>query len=152
MKEIIGELNAVLSSFTPKFRLLGEEEFTAKPLADKWSKKEVLGHLIDSAHNNLRRCFVCGQYEKTPPKITYDQDFWVRANQYQYTEKNNLIQLWVLMNQQIIAILGNMPSANYNLNCDTGKTDEALHSIQWLAEDYVKHMKHHLNQIFPASF
>ena len=147
MKKTVDELNQVVDTFAVKIGSIAEKDLVAKPLPHKWSRKEVLGHLIDSAQNNLRR-FICGQYENTPPKITYDQDFWVAANNYQQMDKNDVIAMWRLMNKRISAVLSNMPEQNYSRNCDTG----SLHSIQWLAEDYVRHMKHHLNQIIPGSF
>jgi hypothetical protein len=151
MKSTVSELNHLIESYSFKIGSISDKEFSAKPLPDKWSKKEVLGHLIDSAQNNLRR-FICGQYEPTPSKIVYDQDFWVNANGYQAMEKENVIRLWALVNTQIGTILTNMPKENYSRTTDTGKTKVDLHSLEWLAEDYVKHMKHHLNQIIPGSF
>ena len=111
----------------------------------------MLGHLIDSAQNNLRR-FVCGQYESTPPLIVYDQDFWVSANNYKTAKKDEIIQLWVLVNERICDILETMPKANYDKVCNTGRDQMQLRSLHWLADDYVKHMKHHLNQIIPGAF
>jgi hypothetical protein len=107
--------------------------------------------MVDSAQNNLRR-FICAQYEKTPSKITYDQDFWVLANGYQEMEKEAVINLWRLVNQRITAVLKNMKPENYSRSSDTGKESIQLHSLEWLAEDYVSHMKHHLNQVLPGSF
>lgn len=147
MKNVTNELREIVNSWTMKTSDLPDEEFSAKPLPHKWSKKEVVGHLIDSAQNNLRR-FICCQYEETPPKITYQQDFWVAANQYQAMKKDELIQLWRLTNMRICAVLDSMPRANYGRQCDTG----ALHTLEWLAADYVKHMKHHLNQIISGSY
>jgi hypothetical protein len=147
MKSVASELRAVVDEFTKKISQIPESEFSAKPLPDKWSKKEVLGHLIDSAQNNLRR-FLCGQYETIPSKIVYDQDFWVSANAYQKMKKDDVITLWNLMNERIAAVLENMPEKNYSKQSETS----ALHTLQWLAEDYVKHMKHHLNQIIAGSF
>ena len=151
MKNTIEELNRVVEDFSTRISKIPDAEFSNKPLPHKWSKKEVVGHLIDSAQNNLRR-FICSQYESTPPKITYDQDFWVAANEYQKMEKEDIIRLWKLINRQIGSILRNMPEQNYNRQCDTGNESVNLHTLQWLAEDYVKHMKHHLNQIIPGSF
>jgi hypothetical protein len=151
MKNIVDELNNLIDTFSAKLDEIPEGEFSAKPLPNKWSRKEVVGHLIDSAQNNLRR-FLCGQYEKTPSKITYDQDFWVNANGYQQLEKERIINLWKLMNERIAAVLKNMPPENYSRSSDTGKETVQLHSLEWLAEDYVNHMKHHLNQILPGSF
>jgi hypothetical protein len=151
MKNTVKELNSIVDLFSMKIAGMAEYEFSAKPLPHKWSKKEVLGHLIDSAQNNLRR-FICGQYEEKPPHITYHQDFWVTANGYQAMAKDDVIRMWVLINQRIANVLSSMPAEKYTLNCNTGKDKEQLRSLQWLAEDYVKHMKHHLNQIIAGSF
>lgn len=150
MKNTVEELNSIVNLFSAKIGGIADQEFSAKPLPHKWSKKEVLGHLIDSGQNNLRR-FICGQYENKP-QITYQQDFWVTANGYQSMDKDDVIRLWVLTNQRIAKVLNNMPVENYNRTCNTGKEKDNLHSLQWLAEDYVKHMKHHLNQIIAGSF
>jgi hypothetical protein len=147
MKNVTDELREIVNAWGIKISNLPDEELSAKPHAHKWSKKEVLGHLIDSGQNNLRR-FICGQYEEAPPKITYQQDFWVVANQYQRMEKKEVIELWRLTNRRICAVLDSMPKTNYGRQCDTG----ALHSLEWLAADYVKHMKHHLNQIISGSY
>jgi hypothetical protein len=151
MKSTIDELLRVVEAYTEKIEKLSDEEFSIKPLPNKWSKKEVLGHLIDSSQNNIRR-FITGQYESVPPKIIYDQDFWVMANNYQEMKKEDIILLWKLMNQRIAKVLSNMPRENYSHTADSGKDKIQLHTLSWLADDYVKHMKHHLNQIFPGSF
>jgi hypothetical protein len=151
MESLSLELRQLVKDFSRRFESLPENEFAYKPLPNKWSKKEVLGHLIDSAHNNLRR-FICTQYEITPPKIFYDQDFWVKANAYQIIPKEDIISLWCFMNERIAGVWTAMPKENYLKECDTGKQSVQLRSIFWLAEDYIKHMKHHLNQIFAESF
>jgi hypothetical protein len=146
----LSELRQILGDYSEKFETLPEVLFSAKPHPHRWSKKEILGHLIDSGQTNLRR-FICGQYESAP-RIVYAQDFWVAANSYQNIPKENLIQLWRLLNEQICEVLRTMPDRNASLLVDTGKEEPQLHSIAWLAEDYVKHLKHHLNQIIPGSF
>ncbi|MEK6783153.1 MAG: DinB family protein [Bacteroidota bacterium] len=150
MKNIINELSQIIKEFSPKLDNIPDDVFTAKPKPEKWSKKEVLGHLIDSALNNHRR-FICGQYEPIP-NIIYDQNFWVKANNYKSSRKEDEIVLWRLLNNQICEVLQNMPDQNTNLLCNTGNGEVQVHSIAWLAEDYVKHLKHHLNQILPGSF
>jgi hypothetical protein len=149
MKPVIDELEKLVKDFTVKFNSISEDDFSSKPSATKWSKKEVLGHLIDSAENNLRR-FICGQYEVPAPNIKYNQDFWVAANQYQTTLSKDVIENWRLTNLKICKVLSKMPKENYTLVCDFG--DGKFLTLEWLAEDYVKHLKHHLNQIIPKSF
>lgn len=151
MQNVVDELSQIVEAYSAKIGRLPEAEFSGKPQPHQWSKKEVLGHLIDSAQNNIRR-FICGQYEQTPPKIVYDQDFWVKANGYQKMDKEEVIKLWRLINQRIVGVLSHMPKENYGRFSDTGKNQIDLRSLEWLAEDYVKHMKHHLNQIIPGSF
>ena len=151
MENVVKELLEILKTYSVKIGTITDAEFSRKHAPLKWSKKEVLGHLVDSAQNNLRR-FICGQYEKTPSKIVYDQDFWVRANGYQSATKEDVIALWKLVNQRIADVLTQMPADNYERESDTGKDAVQLHALKWLAEDYVKHMKHHLNQIIPGSY
>ena len=147
MEDTVTELREIIDAFSDKFRRIPKSEFVAKPLPHKWSRQEVLGHLIDSAQNNLRR-FICGQYEAEPPGIFYQQDFWVSANGYQNMRQEDVILLWRLLNLRICAVLELMPVENYSRECYT----DSLHSLEWLAADYVKHMKHHINQIISGSF
>jgi hypothetical protein len=151
MHATINELTKLIRDYVLKISAIPEQEFSAKKHLNKWSKKEVLGHLIDSGQNNLRR-FVCGQYETSPPKIAYDQDYWVKANNYQQTDSKEVIAMWKLINTRIATVLETMPVQAYTKVCDTGKNSVSLRSLEWLAEDYVKHLKHHLNQIIPNSF
>lgn len=150
MKEVTSELEFIISIFSNRISEIPELEFSAKPSLDKWSKKEVLGHLIDSAENNLRR-FICAQYE-SQPKIRYEQNFWVEANDYRNAPSYEVIENWKLINHKICRVLSSMPRGNFSKTCDTGKDTPNLHSLDWLAIDYVKHLKHHLNQIIPKSF
>lgn len=146
MNATLQELQKIVTAYTAKFEALPEKDFASKPLPTKWSKKEVLGHLIDSAQNNLRR-FIAAQYENVP-HIVYDQNFWVIANSYQQHSISDVISLWRLVNQQILQVLTTMPAENYARECKT----TGVHTLEWLASDYVKHLKHHINQIIPGSF
>lgn len=151
MNENITELLAILTTYSARFNAIAENEFSEKSNPKKWSKKEIVGHLVDSGHNNLRR-FIVGQYENYPPKITYEQDFWVTANGYQNLKQSEVIELWRLVNLNIASVLRTMDPKDYHKQVDTGKTGHQLHTLEWLASDYIKHMKHHINQIIPGSF
>ncbi|MBK7567726.1 MAG: DinB family protein [Bacteroidetes bacterium] len=150
MQNIISDLNQILQGYPTKFNFISEYEFNSKPTPEKWSRKEVLGHLVDSAQNNLRR-FIVGQYQQND-KIFYDQNFWNAANNYQFESRQDIITLWVLLNKRICAVLNNIPVEKYENIIDTGRDSISPKTIIWLAEDYVKHMKHHINQIIPGSF
>lgn len=141
MDTIIKELEEAIDEYASQLKNVTEEKYSAKPLPHKWSKKELLGHLIDSAQSNIRR-FVVGQYEDKP-HIMYAQDTWVKAADYQHYNINDLISLWVLINKHMVIVLKNIPPGVEERLCLTSE----LHSIKWLAADYIKHLKHHLHQI-----
>ncbi len=151
MRSIVDDLNRTIAGFAEKMRGLTEADWRARPQPTKWSRIEVIGHLIDSAHTNLRRLIV-GQYEATPPHLIYDQDFWVKANAYQQAPIETVLTLWILMNHRIATVLSQMDEQNYSKSCDTGRGEKELHTLLWLAADYVKHLKHHLNQVIPNSY
>src|SRR5688572_28295205 len=125
MQKTIQELEQIVKAYSEKFSAIPDSEFSARTLPGKWSKKEVVGHLIDSAQNNLRR-FIVGQYEPVPSKIVYDQDFWVKVNGYQEMNKQEIISLWKLINGRIAAVLSNMPEENYVKESITSES----HSLQ----------------------
>src|SRR5207253_7065672 len=107
MKETIQQLEFILINYTPQLQLRDPEDLAYKPAPEKWSCKELLGHLIDSAQSNIRR-FVMAQYEDKP-HIVYQQDKWVKAANYQEYPLDDLIDLWVLINKHIIVIWKNLP-------------------------------------------
>ncbi|MGN6398403.1 MAG: DinB family protein [Mucilaginibacter sp.] len=119
-------------------------DWATKPAPDKWSKKQIIGHLIDSAQANLQR-FVRCTYEENF-KLTYEQDEWVEAARYQEADISELLDLWKLLNLQIARVLINYPADRLQAQCDNSKTDPSLHTVEWLAADYVAHMQHHLKQ------
>ena len=141
MNPLAAELLTTINDYLPQLNTLDEERSSLKPMPNKWSKKEILGHLIDSAQNNIRR-FIVAQYE-LDPAIIYKQDDWVTINNYQSSSLDELTQLWYLLNKQICSVLNNTSEEMLQRTCRT----ESLHSIEWLASDYIKHLKHHLHQV-----
>jgi hypothetical protein len=139
------ELGLILKSSIEKFSEITENEWSFKPKPGKWSRKELLGHLVDSAGTNLRR-FVYAQY-KQKEKIVYYQDEWVKYQNYQKADTGEIILLWKLLNLQIIRTMENMPEEKHGNVCDTGKEAPELHSLSFLMEDYVVHLNYHLRQI-----
>ena len=148
METIAQELENMVKNYSVQFANFTEAELTFKPAAGKWSKKEIIGHLVDSAQNNIRR-FIVTQYE-TDPHVVYAQNEWVSIQNYQQYDSKELITLWQLINKHIVVILKNMPAEKLQLLCNTGNTAKELHTIEFLAKDYITHQLHHLKQIIPA--
>src|ERR1700733_11585625 len=142
MKETIRKLNEALAGLITSD--LKSINWAYKSAPDKWSKKEIIGHLIDSAQINLQR-FVRCTYEENF-KLIYEQVEWVEAQRYQKADIRDLVPLWELINLQIIRVLENYPADRLQAQCDNSKTTVSLHTVEWLAQDYLDHLKHHLNQ------
>lgn len=146
MQTVTTELRDLVEQYAVHFLLYSEEDLTYKAAPDRWSKKEVIGHLCDSAQNNLQR-FVRGQYYAEPPHIVYHQNEWVELAHYQQYDNKQLVNLWAALNLHIAWVLDHMSVANYGKLVDTGKGEKELHALEWLAKDYVSHLQHHLRQI-----
>jgi len=120
-------------------------EMNRKPSPEKWSKKEILGHLIDSGLNNLQR-FTEIQFENKPYKIRkYKQDELVKANDYQNAETKEIVEFWVSINNRIQNLIKQQTgkTLDYKIELDTGNISD----LRFLIKDYVDHLEHHLNQI-----
>jgi hypothetical protein len=111
----------------------------------KWSKKEILGHLIDSAIHNLVRFTEIHYAEKPYPHRPYNQTELVNLNQYQKMDINELTQLWISLNKQIIRIFINLDEKA--LDYKIVLSDQSLIDLKFLMTDYVEHLEYHINQI-----
>ena len=121
------------------------KDFEHKSSEDKWSKKEILGHLIDSAINNIQR-FTEIQYSEKPYKIrTYNQNELVKWNDYQNKNNQDLYNLWLQLNIHILHLVRNQTTETlqYQLVLLNGE----ISNLQFLIQDYFDHFYHHLNQI-----
>ena len=142
MQPTILNLEKIIYTYARRLTAVPEAVYATKPQPDKWSKKEILGHLVDSAQNNIRR-FIVAQYEDNPA-IGYAQDAWVNCSNYQEYPVEDLVTLWTLLNRHIIMVLRRMSPGAAQRKCTmSGQTQ----SLEWVAADYVNHLLHHLHQI-----
>lgn len=145
LEEVISRLKINIEEVPQKFRKFSEEEASARPAPGKWCKKEILGHLIDSACNNHLR-FVVAQFEPEPIQLRkYDADGWVNSQNYHGESTETIINLWAAYNTHILHIISGFPEEKLNVKWDIYGE---IHTTEWLIKDYVDHMDHHLNKIF----
>jgi hypothetical protein len=147
----VNRINYLITDVPQKLKKYSDEELSHKPAPDKWSKKEILGHLCDSAVNNLGR-FIRVQFEPEPFVVTrYQQNDWVRVNHYHDTDINEIIDFWVSINKRINSVVLKIPKDKLEAECDMGdasfRTIGETKSLLWLIEDYLAHMEHHLAQL-----
>jgi len=142
---IANELVGVVETASHKLRLLQETEVSLKPAPGKWSKKEILGHLIDSATNNHQR-FVRSQMTDELSFPGYEQDEWVRRQDYNSKPWNELVELWRLFNRHVAHIIRNLSEEKLQTPCRIGQSAEPV-ALGLIVEDYLSHMRHHLHQL-----
>jgi len=140
--ESIKRLQYLCEEIPVLLSIIPEQDFSSKPAINKWSKKEILGHLIDSATNNHQR-FIRAQFENVP-SISYDQNHWNEFSHYNLIDSKQLIQFWEIYNRHLIEIAMRIPEYSLTRECVAGGEK---HTIEWLFIDYVKHMEYHLKQI-----
>mgnify|MGYP000945228848 CR=1 FL=1 len=141
-ESVIQRLSNLCNNFPDQFFKIDITKFEFKESESKWSKKEILGHLIDSAANNHQR-FIRAQYENEPI-IFYDQNEWVNLTNYQSMNSVDLINLWKAYNQLILNIIIQIP--NEKLTRLVGNQDGKF-TLLFIIEDYVNHLQHHVYQI-----
>ena len=144
MTKAAAELSAIVSGYVPKLQALSEDEVMHNRGAGKWVKKEILGHLIDSALNNEQR-FLRAQMTERLVWPGYDQDRWVSLQKHRERPWTELVQLWEQLNRHIVHVMANVPPSRLNTKCVIGDDDPV--TLEWLMSDYVRHLRHHLNQI-----
>ncbi|PLT28691.1 DinB family protein [Peribacillus deserti] len=143
MENVINRLNHWIHSLPKECTAMSETEISNRPSPNKWSKKEIVGHLCDSAINNIER-FVKIQYEEQPYIIqSYNQEEWVAVQHYQERELDEIITLFQTLNHQIVHILIHIPAEKLSYLCDIGNNHQK--TLEWLIQDYVEHMEHHIN-------
>jgi hypothetical protein len=133
---------------------LSDAQAAARSAPGKWSPKEIVGHLIDSASNNHGR-FVRAQLQDDMTFDGYEQDDWVRVQTYQERSWADLVLLWQAFNHHIAHVMEAAgaealakPRARHNLDALAW---QPLHSeqpatLEYFMRDYVGHLKHHLRQ------
>ena len=134
----------ILQSAPSRLATISDEIASYKPAADRWSKKEILGHLIDSAVNNHQR-FVGAQFDPALETSSYDQERWVSSQSYQTESWPDLVNLWLLLNRHLLHVINNVPPQALSHTLSIGGRPAA--TLSFVIEDYVRHMEHHLSQI-----
>lgn len=115
-----------------------------KPSPSKWSPKEELGHLLDSAANNHQR-IVRTQLQDNPAIPGYDGNRWVELHCYQQRNWREMVDVWRALNQQLLAAAEAVPNHAWTRTCTIA--DSQPLTLKFVFEDYVDHMLHHLSHI-----
>jgi DinB superfamily len=144
MKDLSQNLLSVIDAAEPRLRQISANE-SAKPiLSGGWSRRQVMGHLIDSASNNHQR-FVRACLQPSLDFPGYDQDGWVRVQAPQAADWPLLISLWASYNRYLAHIIARLPASQLETPCRIAEGEPV--TLDFLAKDYLTHLVHHLSQL-----
>ena len=146
--QVLAELTNILDTVPACLAQITDSDAALKTGPDRWSKKEILGHLIDSAGNNHQR-FVRAQLAPHVDFLRYEQESWVVAQSYGTEPWTDLVNLWVAFNRHLLHLLKTMPESALPHEISIGGTPPM--TLVALIEDYVRHLDHHLDQILMVS-
>jgi hypothetical protein len=145
MKTIAHQLNEIISRVYPRLQSIPESHASEKPNQEKWSIKEILGHLIDSAANNHQRIVRMQEVEHIGI-FKYSQGHWVKTQSYQTESWEDIIELWYRYNLHLAHIIARVNPESLSHTCDVG--DPEPMTLREIIEGYLRHLNHHLEQIF----
>jgi hypothetical protein len=141
---MLNSLRELVNRVPGRLEELSKEKVESKLTPSTWSPKEELGHLLDSASNNHQR-IVRAQLENSPAMPGYDQNGWVAVHAYQRRDWKELIELWQALNRQLLAAATAVPDSAWSKTLTVAGS--APLTLQFVFDDYVTHMVHHLQHI-----
>jgi hypothetical protein len=155
MSDYITDLRETVERAAVELSAVSAEAAAMRPAPGRWSPKEVLGHLIDSAANNHQR-FVRARWQDDLVFAGYAQDAWVAAQEYQEAPWLELVALWREYNRHLARVMAAVPAEvryrehrRHNLHEVAWQVVPAGEpaTLDYFMADYVAHLHHHLRQI-----
>jgi len=155
----LDDFKQTVTNASTKLLEISEQQAEQPRAEEHWSSKQIIGHLIDSAANNHAR-FVVGQLKDDLVFPGYDQDGWVKTNHYQEASWAQLVELWRTYNLHLHHVMAHADQTKMSTPCTLHTLQEIAFNtvpksepvtLEYLMQDYVVHLKHHLNQILPGA-
>lgn len=145
MKRESRALHTILTVAYPALLKISAENAAVQSEVGKWSPKQVLGHLIDSAANNHQRFVRAQQGVVNMEPYQYAQNAWVDIQQYQDLEWERVVNLWYHYNLHLCGVIAGISEEKEGLVLYFGDSDQR--TLRFVAEDYVAHLEHHLRSV-----
>src|SRR5260370_37390901 len=130
---VASDLGRTVAQAKPLLMKLNNADTSTRPSENKWSRKEILGHLLDSASNNHQR-FVRAALQGSLTFPGYDQNGLVELQQFREVDWNFLLDFWAAYNRFLAHVINSLPGTAASIKCEIGKNPAA--TLLWIAEDY----------------
>jgi hypothetical protein len=154
-EEVLDDFGRTVEETAARLLSMTEDESRAPLGEGKWSAKETVGHLIDSAANNHQR-FVRAQFKDDLVFDGYAQEEWISAQNYNEEPWHLLVGLWRHYNLHLAHVMRHAPEplraekrARHNFQqigfAPVSKDEPS--TLEHLMLDYIEHLKSHLRQI-----
>ena len=150
-----GRLSDALRLARPALLALDDTATARRPAPGKWSPREIIGHLVDSASNNHQR-FVRMRDRDDLVVDGYEQDVWVASQRYVEAPWAELVLLWLTYNRHLARVMTATPAADRARRRAVHNLDERAFrpvsrdrpvTLDYFMSDYVDHLEHHLAQV-----
>jgi hypothetical protein len=138
------DLQQTIDAALPKLRAISDPAATEPREPGKWSRKEIIGHLIDSASNNHQR-FVRAQQTDRLSFPPYEQNHWSSSQHCNERRWSDLISLWHAYNAHLAHVIAHIPDRHLAVPCVIESSSPV--TLEFLVTDYVVHLRHHLAQV-----
>lgn len=142
--QLSSHLSSLLETLKPLFAQASDSHWSYASAPGKWTRLEILGHLVDSAANNHQR-FVRALSQPSLEWPGYDQEAHVRVQRFAQADPRLVQNVFFAFNFHLAWLFGQFPPEKLATPCKVG--DAPLMSLEDLALDYVAHLEHHLRQI-----
>jgi hypothetical protein len=113
-----------------------------------WTRKQIIGHMMDSAANNRQR-FVRASTQGAYTGPFYAQDAWVAAHGYADQPWATLLTWWEVEHELLMVIVDRIPPERLQVMCSVG--DDAPVTLEFLVRDYIAHQRGHLKQMLAGT-
>ena len=144
MKIEAEKIRDIVVTVEDQLKSMTAEKLSARETPASWSRKEILGHLIDSAANNHQR-IVRACYDAATNFPPYHQNEWVQIQQYDQVAWRELVEFWMAYNRHLSHLIERVPTAARNSPMNIGL--EVPVTLRYVIEDYLRHLQHHLRDI-----
>lgn len=145
MKDLSQKLADTVTAAEAALRQVDDAQARVPILKGGWSRKQVLGHLIDSASNNHQRFVRAALQDSALEFPGYEQDRWAQLQDAQDAPWPLLVSLWAGYNHYLAHVLLHLPANKLQTACRIGGNRPM--NLRELAEDYLRHLAHHMEQL-----